>query len=866
MVSIQPSWHIARLSLLGRPSRTILVGISVALASTIVVTVNCALSSAKANIHHRMGAWIGEADARVVHEHGADFDESVLEVVRTLPDIVAISGRLNGALSLRRADGACGSNGQPLRATLQCRGTDLSEDEAFDQVKYKSGHAPILESEIGIDTQAAEQLQAVIGTVLSVVHFGDPIELRVTGILDRKKLGALQRPTGHLSRRVLAEIAARDSDIAIVSIVLREGVDAEAWVKANASRLEAPLKLESIELAASGLDRPERASEVALAVATMLAFLCCSFIVATAMTTALSEQQRALAVARCIGASKPQLFFGQLLAGALLCFCAGAVGVPTGIAITAIAVNAYSDLLPAGLSISSVGIALAMIGATFAGIAGALWPAWRATRVSVLRALAPQMSAASAGEIRGAALCGIGCIAVQVGLTLIPDQRVRFWFYVLLGLPLMHVGWFLLAVPTLRIVGGACAPSIERWGGIPRGLLSGSLRAQPWRFGLIAGSMMIGLSVLVSTWTNGGAILQDVSERVRFGDAFAFKATGFSGDELKRLREIPGVNSTAAVGYLPLKVIGQQVLGLEGLSTPNVVCIGFDSAPFMRMNRLDWIEGDPSHAASRLKEGNAVLVAKEFRIARGIGPGAWIELGSDSDHHSFEVVGVVGSAGLDVATQFFGIRSLYMDNALSCVFMDFDAVAKYFGTREAFLLQMSMPEGATDSDEEVVAAAIESAAPGSVFASGRGIRKEILEIGSILLSISTFIAVGVLLLAALASGGVMAAGVASRSFELGVLEAVGASKRVVSRLILAEALLIGVTAAIIGTLLGLQLAWMGTRCYREIAGLELTLVVPIGVVASGTVAVCLASLLAAGPALRILHRRSAFELLGGVKG
>ncbi|MDA1263140.1 MAG: ABC transporter permease, partial [Planctomycetota bacterium] len=214
----------------------------------------------------------------------------------------------------------------------------------------------------------------------------------------------------------------------------------------------------------------------------------------------------------------------------------------------------------------------------------------------------------------------------------------------------------------------------------------------------------------------------------------------------------------------------------------------------------------------------------------------------------------------------FGIQSMYMEHAVSCVFMDFSGVSKYFGTREAFLVQMGIAEDVTTIDEEQLANAVEAASPGAVFASGRAIRKEILRIGGVMLTVSTFVALGAMTLASLAAGGVIAAGIATRSFELGVLEAVGASRGLVSRLILSESLLIGITAGITGSVFGIYLAWMGTRCYRDMAGLELSLKIPIDVVLGGFVAASVAAILAAAPAVRSLTRRSPRELLGGAKG
>jgi len=866
MALIHPSWHIARLSLLGRPSRTLLCGLSVLLASTLVVAMSCAMETAFANVNARMRTLIGEADVRVVHEHGAAFDVEALARVQALPEVRAASGRLGGALSLRRADGGTDAQGRVRRATVQCRGADLETEAVFDQINYTEGRAPESDTEIGIDSLAARALGAEVGTELEVVHFGPPIVLTVSGIRDRPALGALQRPLGHLSRRVLADVLQSEGEVDLVSIVLEQGVDPVTWIAGNATIFESPLKLEPTELASSGLDRPAAGGRIAVAVATMLAFLCCAFIVTTAMTTALAEQQRLFAIARCIGATRAHIFLGQVMAGGVLCFVSGAIGVPVGVALTAIAVGWYSALLPAGVALSWTGIALAVAGATAAGIGGALFPAWKASRVSPLEALAVHARAASRRGILAAACIGAACLGAQLLLLLIPDRDSRFAWYILLGLPLLHVGWFVLAVPILRCISGVLAPTLERTLALPRGLLVGSLAATPWRFGLIAGALMVGVAILVSTWSNGAAILSDISERIRFGDAFAFKTSGFNREEVERMRMLPGVQSSAAVGYLPVRVLGEQVIGLDGLSTPNVVCIGFDSQPFLAMNRLEWIAGDPERAAQRLRDGDAVLVAKEFLLARGVTVGDRVQLGTTASNHSFEVVGVVGAAGLDVATQFFGIRSLYMDHAVSCVFMDFQAVERFFGTREAYLVQIEIAADAADADETLLAEHVESAAPGAVFASGRGIRREILRIGGLMMTISSVVAVAAMSLASLAAAGVIAAGIATRARELGVLQAVGAGRGTLRALILGESLLVGTAAGVTGTLFGLQLAWMGVRSYREMAGMELSFNIQPLVIAAALSAVCAVSLLAALPSVRRLLQHEPRELLSAGAG
>ncbi len=861
MDSIPPCWHIARLSLLGRPSRTWLVAVSVALASMLVVTVSCALSTGLANVTARVHGLIGEADAVVVHEHGSSFDEALITDVRTWPGVQTAAGRMTGTIALERCDIDPLARRETPRATVSCRGVDLKQDAPFEQRSYQEGRAPIEENEIALDPVAQQRLGAVPGTRVRIVQFGDPVELVVTGVFERPTLGALQRPTGVLSREVLARVTDQPGSIYSVSIVLDEGIDATEWIATHSRDVDPPLRLDGADLATSGLSLVASESRVALSLGSLLAFLCCSFIIATAMTTALNEQQRTFAVARCIGAGRAQLFAGQIVAGSLLGLAGGLIGVPLGVLLTALLVQWNSHLLPEGLTVSWFGFALALAGSVGSGVIGALWPAWIASRVTALRALSPNAFPPPRRAIWIVPALGALCLAVQLSLTLANDSQHRFWLYAVVGLPLLHLGWFLLAIPTLRCIGAILTPPLEHALWIAPGLLRGSLVAHAPRMGLIAGALMIGVGILISSSSNGSAILENLTQRVRFGDAFVLKSSGFTSEQTARVRSLPRVTSAAAVGYLPLKVIGGNRLGLAGISTSNVVCVGFDSVPFFALNRLEWIAGNPTSAAARLREGNAVLVAQEFLTARGLGLGATLQLGSDRDHHPFEVVGVVSAAGLDVATQFFGIRSMYMEHAAGCVFMDFDAVERHFGTREAFLVQLEIDPSATTADEADLARSIEEIAPGGIFASGRSIRGEIMTIGGILLTVSATVAIGALVLASFASGSVIAAGVSSRSYEFGVLQAVGSSRGMLCRIVLAESMIIGLSAGVVGTLFGVHVGWMGTQVYRDLLGLTLGLPLPLELIAGGIGAVCVTALAAALPSVLWLTRQSPRALL-----
>jgi putative ABC transport system permease protein len=448
-----------------------------------------------------------------------------------------------------------------------------------------------------------------------------------------------------------------------------------------------------------------------------------------------------------------------------------------------------------------------------------------------------------------------------VALLAVPGPQARFWTYAIAGIPLVHAGWFLLSVPALWLAARALAGPLERAMGIPRGLLSGAVRQAPYRLGFTAGALMVGVSILASTWTNGTAVVRDISERVRFSDGFVFKANGMAVTEQLRIRDLPGVLSTVPIGYLPVQVIGETVFGIDGVGTPQVVCIGFMPDEFLRLNRLDWIAGTPGDALPRLKDGSGILVAKEFLVARGKKPGDRIRLGGGKTEKEYEIVGVVGAAGLDVAVQYFGIRSVYTENAVSCVFMDFEEVARTFGSREAFILQVDVADDSPAELDARLADAVTDAVPGAVYASGRAIRQAILQVGDRILAVTSAIAFAALALACFGVGNVVAANIGARRFEYGVLRATGAPPGLLARLVVAEVLLLTAAGAAVGTALGLHLARMGVLWHKELGGQEIGFEPPIGPIAAGWLVLTAMTVASALPAVRGLMRRSVRELV-----
>src|SRR5262249_40549803 len=147
-----------------------------------------------------------------------------------------------------------------------------------------------------------------------------------------------------------------------------------------------------------------QSSQTGMAVITVLAFFAASYIIMTGLTTGVTERQRELAVLRCIGGKRLQLAVSQLLVGGLIGLIGALIGVPVGVAGSAILVAAFPDQLPVGFAISELGVSLSFIGAIGSGLIGGVWPAVQAARTSPLVALSIRAKPATR---RGIILCGI---------------------------------------------------------------------------------------------------------------------------------------------------------------------------------------------------------------------------------------------------------------------------------------------------------------------------------------------------------------------------------------------------------------------------------------------------------------------------
>lgn len=908
--------RLALRSLLARRRRTALLVSAVALSALLIAAVSTAMVSIQGSLTERIAATIGRSDVILkAGGVGQAVDGAWVERARSWPGVELAAGRVESSLSLRATvelylpEGEGGERYGLVRTqtlvTAMGNGFEPGAAEGLRPVRVVEGRLPTGEGEIAIDTLLAERLagrkgeSGALGGAIAFqsallgrserlagesvdereagrrnaavrVGVGDTIEhvtglfrrrqavLTVVGIVEPPPLGG--RPQAYMARGALSELAGMPGRVTSVEVLLAEGVDAEAFVEARKAELAAGERVivQTTAKVTSGLSKNMRSSRIGMVLASAIAFLSASFIIMTGLTVDVAEKQRELAVLRCIGGRRAQLARSQLVSGLVIGGLGAVIGTPVGVVLCGLLMFVLRDQLRAGLVLSWWPVVLAGVGAVGAGLIGALWPAWKAARTSPLRALSPRAAPVRRRSVVLVGVIGLVCVGVQLVAVGVPtDGNVAFFAYVLVGLPAMFVGYFLLGVPGVLIGARVLGPALSRALGLPARMLRRTVEQTPYRFGFTAGAMMGGLALMLSIWTQGGAVMRDWLGNLKFPDAFV-SGLALSPEAQEKLEELSFVTGTCAITLHPVET---DAFGVSGVTTYKSSFIAFEPEEFFELAELKFVEGDEATAKRRLLEGGSVLVAREFQVAKGLGVGDTFVCRDQGVAHEFEIVGVVTSPGLDIVSKFFNIGEEYAEQAIHAVFGSRRDMIEKFGNESINLIQVELDEDFDDA--EAVERIRESLFSYGIMdaGSGRAIKAQLRYVLGGAIGASTVVGVCAMIVASLGVANLIAAGIEARRFELGVLRSIGAQRGLLLRMVVGEALVIAAAACVLGTAMGYQGAWAGRRMNELLMGLELKAHVPVVGTGLGWVLVVVITVAAALPAGWLVMRASPRSLL-----
>ena len=559
-----------------------------------------------------------------------------------------------------------------------------------------------------------------------------------------------------------------------------------------------------------------------------------SFVIFNTLSITVAQRTRELATLRTLGASRRQVMRSVVAEAFVVGLGASILGILSGVGLAkglnALFVALGAELPQAGMVLATRTIVVSLLVGTLVTVAASVLPARRASRVAPVTAVRegaalPRTALGRRASLIGAVMGALGVAGLATSLMADMATRPRIILMVV-GLIATFIAVAALMPrivrPLTRLIGGPLARVLGESGRLG----TDNAMRNPGRTASTAAALMIGIALMTFVAVLGNGLR--ASDRNALKDQISATHVISKSDGFENLT--PGTDRAAATAGGVEIVSGVRASTVK-VGADEVAVNGVDPATIGSLYRFDWDRG--SDATLTSLSGAGAVVSHDFAKDRHLSVGSPFTVQSASGAtRTLRVAGTYLPKKFDslmgpvVVTQTtFGSLVPRASDALVLV--------RFAGTGDAGRAALTTALGAyPDGTVQTAAAFVESRAKGI---------DTLLNLLYVLLALSVVVSLFGMV-------NTLALSVIERTRELGLLRAVGMSRRQVRRMIRSE----GVTTALIGAVMGLPigigLAALVTRALGDYdVGFSLPLV---GLVTLTLMAIGAGILAAAAPGRR----------------
>ncbi len=770
----------------------------------------------------------------------ATIPESLLTKVNALPEVEAASGTVSPA-EVNAAD-IIGRDGDAVAQESLGASIDPT-NERFSPFKLKSGDWPAGPEQVVIDAGTASKEHYKTGDTVQIETATGRHDYRVSGIasygeVDSLGFGSFAVWDVDTAQAVLDRRDQYDS----ISLAAKKGTSPAELVRAVQ-----PLVPDTLEVKDSDKQAEEASAQVDKGMSYIRYFLLGfgaialfvgAFVIFNTLSITVAQRTREFATLRTLGASRKQVLRSVRLEALAVGLLASVLGLVLGFGIAKGMVALFSALgvdLPDGGTVFALRtVIVSLIVGTGVTLLASIIPARRATRVPPIAAVRegstlPQsrMAAHSLKAGLGVTLASVAAIAAGVFASGLSGGAVGL----LLGLGV--IGLFLgiallaprLVTPLARVVGWPA----RRAGGLAGELASANAVRNPGRTASTAAALMIGLTLVTVVAVLGAAMNKATEKAVtdQLHAGYVVDGTNgltFSTAEGEELAGVPGVTATSHVR--------SDVALLKGEETD---VTGIDPTTIGRFYSFEWTNGSDK-TVSQLDEDGA-LVTKDYAEDHNVAVGGKLALQSPSGAKSTVVV-----------------RGIYDPPKAKHLLYDVSI------TQAAFDAAFPSPKNAftfLNADASARAgleAAVKGSGDATLHTGAAYVKDSTKDMATFLAMLYVLLGFSVVV-SLFGMVNTLVLSVFERTRELGMLRAIGMTRRQARRMIRHESVITALIGAALGLGLGVFLAALVTQAMSDY-GLALTL--PLGSLAAFTVVAILAGI---GAAIVPARRASRLNVL-----
>jgi putative ABC transport system permease protein len=837
---------VALKGLLARKLRTALTGFAVVIgvafvAGTFVFTDTIDASFKDLFERASKGTDVSVQSELVVEEDFATpppMEASTLERVQSVDGVEEAAGFVSGDVSLLDREGEPIVSGGPPTILL------TQGPERFDPFTYTEGGPPDSDDEVAIDKATADEFRWGEGDTVTIAGRQPKKDYTVSGVarlgdsdnLAGSRMALVTLPEG---QRVLDEDGYSD-----ISVAASTGTTPEELKAAIAAELGRGYAVrtgeEQAEKSAQDLSDALGFIRTALLVFAAVAVLVGGFLIFNTFAVTVAQRSREFALMRTLGASRNQILLSVIAESVVIGVLASIVGIAAGLVVAPglrSLMSAFGlDLGTTSTQLQTRTIVVAMLVGVIATVVSGFVPARRATRVQPVEAMRDAEPHAPARLRRRRIVIALLVEALGVAMLLYgllgdPGAASATASVLGFGTLLMIFGLALLAPTLVRPLSSAIGKPLERILGISGRLGRENSTRQPQRTAVTASALMIGVAlvVLVTIFAAGlrATIDQGIDDQVRAAgiithdDGFSPLPAGLT----ERLEQVDGVSAVSSLRFETGRIVDEK--GNTGVT-------GVDTATVRDVLTLNWDEGSDDVLSGLGADGAAI--SNDFAESKDLAVGDSVRfLTPRGNEVSYRVQGIYDSAVGFVGGIVVSNESLQND-------WDADDIAFALVAGE----QGADPEAIKRSEESLLAD-FPTAKPMTIADFKEEQNKQVDQLVGLVLAL---LALSVIV-ALLGIINTMALSVHERTRELGMLRAVGMSRRQVRRMVRAESVITALIGAVLGTVLGIAFAALLSR---PLADEGFVFELPIGTLVGVAILAAIAGMLAAIPPARRASR------------
>jgi putative ABC transport system permease protein len=829
----------------GRKLRTFLTTLAVIFGVMIIFGMNIILPTMLASFQANMMAATGTVDVTITSQTGGGFSPDVAAGLGGIDGVRAVAVSLNRTINLP-ADFVDGNPALPDRiSAVSLIGIDPENAQSL-RVYIIQGSGRFLEagdaSATVISQSLADAYHAQVGETIALPSVNGVVNLTVVGILPTRTepgneevlvpLAQAQSMTGQENQINTIEIALNTMDETQRSAIL-------ARIKAAMGKNFTIGSLDpSSEMFAS-----LKMGQIAMNMFGVLALFMGGFIIFNTFRTVVAERRRDIGMLRAIGARRSTITTVILIEGLLQGVIGSGIGLILGYLMGALVVKLAEPAMNAFLNIEMGApvVSLSLLVTSFVlgvgvTLLSGLIPAQNASRVTPMDALRPSVAevetrrSMSRGAIAGIILLVLAVAALTTGTS----------SFIALGSILFLVGLILVAPLLLRPIAyafGKLTSLLYARQGIGE-IAQGNLTRQPSRVVITASATMIGLAIVVALGGMSSSLTSMMDDIVHgsLGSDYLLIPPSVSvwagdigtGPEFTdRLQAIDGVGDISTLRFAASAVDGKPIS-----------LLGINPETFPRVSALDFLEGNAS-AYEKLAGGRTMIVNGSFRMGfPELKVGDQVELTTAEGSQTYTIV-AVGSDLLNakVVTAYISQANLAAD----------------FGRTDDVFIQFNLKPGVKLESVDAQIRKVAADYPQYTVVAGKSYIDQMLQLLNVVFVGMYFLLAFLALPSLIAMVNTLAISVIERTREIGMLRAVGATRKQIRRMVVAEALLLAAVGTAFGIASGMYLGYVLVDALSSMFPMEYLFPLGgiIGGIAIGLIFGALAAIIPARQAARL---------------